>query len=659
MTTIIYNGVILRDCETKSFEQTIEYDDSGTDLLLSRFRIRVASVLTAISNTTVTPFGVDTPLGATAVQRMNDIANRLKEPRQDFWMLVDSGVSNEQSGNMAIDGVLLSAAGNPDGEMATHPLSPQFVGQTTARLSVIDVDNGPKPKSVVVTEIIGGRSMRVEFEIEICRKMCVPGFSDIAPYAFGPVASTEGKVLSNRWYLDESKDENWITTRVMQGTLRVAHKSFWPQLLRAVCVPPLLAGYKRTHQSFVDDPTGLVLKYRISDQQAHAAPPWPAIAWQAHHAESASGPNGSVLTGEISVRLVGPPGVDKVQLIGAAGKIAVDRIRGLVPTIVQEEVLDGSGNPTGQFETVRVEFHTVINNASIVNILHEPAIELRVQARYTTKDQNRSLAIRIQEMGKPLTTLNPSDNENNPYASIEGYNPRAWPVPLAYDSKTPAGTFACYLQNPCSVWHAMPGGLAPEVVPEPPRPPVNESGYPDADHYPSEHELPLDSHKLKGEASGDSIYDFPYQFVDLENHYVTRTGWSQLPYADTSPSAAETALLVQLHGRIAKRVLTMTATRDGKMPMIPSLVEDITDPNGIREVLEESEITVKAPELLADGAGRRYSVQVQYTYLMSRAPKITEKLRGSSSQLDKVLPHKNWLDLSTSQTAAMQEPSAP
>ncbi len=49
MTNLIYNGVQLRNCETKRFDQQIEYDESGTDVMYSRFRIRVTAILTSYS----------------------------------------------------------------------------------------------------------------------------------------------------------------------------------------------------------------------------------------------------------------------------------------------------------------------------------------------------------------------------------------------------------------------------------------------------------------------------------------------------------------------------------------------------------------------------------------------------------------------------------
>ena len=631
-TTLFYNGVVMRDCETQSFEQSVEFDESNTDVLFSRFRIRVASTLTAV-HYSGTPFGIDTTSGLTAVQRMQDIQARLWVPREDFWFAVDGAVTDEKLGGTPQNASLLTATGSVEGVMPVHPLFLDL--GYISRSTVSDMDNGPKPKNVHIEQIFGGRAMRVSFDIEVCRRLCLPGV-DNPPVRFGIVAGNSS-VISNRWTLEESKGETWLTTRSFSGTLRVSHSSFWPHMMRALVVPPLLRGYRRMRQSFTDDPTGLVLKYRIEDQQAEAAPPWPAIDWKAHHAENGSGPNGSVLTGEISVRLTGATGVDKVQLIASAGKIATDRISGL------SLIWDDSGK--------RVSNRVQIQSASVVNILNEPTIELRIVARYTAPDQARALALRINEMGKPLTTLTGFD-----YTETEGYDPKVWPVPLPYDSASPAGTFACYLQSPCSIWHGFPSGTLPGSNPPAARPPKKPSGDPDQPTiYRSPNPLPDDRTYLKEYYQNDprlNIYDFPYTFVDLQQKYRTATGWVQLPYAATEFS--KNALLAKLHGRITRRVLVMEASRDGRMPTVPQLVEDSIDVNGTREVLEYFDFDIKAPELLADGAGRRYAVRAEYSYLLEKGLSNISKVRGAVSQLDKLLPSANWLDLSTQQVTDIQ-----
>lgn len=682
MTTLIYNDVYLRDCETLSFEQTVQYDESGTDTLFSRFRIRVASSVVALRYPISSrQFGISHPTGATVVQKMHEIKTRLSQPRKDFWFIIESCPQDENTRTpTVIDQPLLIASGKAYDESITtttsgsaatginvvetlvrtdrmlrpHPglgvevdLTTSDYGPLNAEFpakNVIDCDNGPKPKTVNVKKIVGGRSMRVEFEIEICRKFCQGNEGDPKPIVIGGLsdASANPNVLSNRWYLDESKDDNWVTTRTMQGTLRVANREVWAHSMRYLCIPGLLRGYKRTKQSFVTDAAGLTLKYRVEDQQAHAAPPYPAIKWSGRHTESGSGPNAMIKGGDFQIRLQGPPGCDKLALIGAAGKVAVDRIKGL-------RNLDGKNS-------------TIMKNIAVMDVMDEPVIELRVQVQYTDPSY-KALGLRIKEMGKPLTGLDPSgqDSGDDPYV-IDGYKPDVWPVPLAYDSLEPAGVFNCYLQNPCSVWHGIPGGYNPESRPiapgENPVPPDEKAGSPgDASGSNQGQEvfsvtgtytapdLPEDVSTIPTDDS--DLYDFPYTFVDISQRYKIDRGWVSMPLASANESGSRTSSLIKLHAPSSTRILTMTASRNGKPPMIPALKEEQEDHNGNREVLSYIEIVSKAPETMTDGRSRMYHVELVCHYLLEKAPSLTDKLRGSSSPLDLFSPDKHVIDLAS------------
>jgi hypothetical protein len=679
MTTVVYNDVVLRDCELLGFDQTVQYDDSNTDVLYSVFRISVASSIVAVRSYSApsNSFGVDTPIGHTSVQKLHDVHARLSEARKDFWMLVDNCVDNERHGlgitANILDQPLLIATGEAfeyskefystgPGEirerivqtpkyMAKHPFSlnsnTNYYGNGGALLeksAVLDCNNGPKPLGVKVERIIGGRSIRVQFEIEVCRRICKIGFQDAEPLVSGVIEGSGNLVLSNRWHLEESKDDNWVTTRSMQGTLRVANKEVWPHAMRYLCMPSLLRGYQRVSQSFADDPTGLVLKYRVDDKQAHAAPPYPAIKWSGHHAETASGANGTVKGGEFQIRLQGPPGVDKQQLIGAAGKIAVNRIQGLVPS------RDADGNP--------LDYGTILKNASIVDVIDQPVIEMRLQVTYAD-DEFKQLALRLKKMGQPIGTI-AGATADNPYL-IDGYDPEVWPVPLAYDSPSPAGVFACYLQHPCSVWHDMPNEFpAPSVganEPDYSRPENDTSKSAENDNtdqvlnlYHVDQRIPDDVDSLRRGYQFADLYKFPYSYVELQNSYAISRGYVQLPLSTVEPietpsGYGPTAAIVQVHAPTAKRILTMIASRDGKPPVIPSLREEGRDHNGIREVLNDVEIIAKAPELAASGQGRRYAVQIRYEYLLDRAPTAVEKLRTGSMPWDVFPAASNWIDL--------------
>ena len=643
MTILAYNGVVLNDCETKSFEQTIEYDESNTDVIFSRFRIRVASTA-VVTNYPSRQFGVaSVGTASTVAQRMHDVQNRLSECRGDFWFLVnDCAVhENPEFSTSTLDQPVLIATGtigSPGSKLRAHPFSPNAytpeygAGTGTADIdpvTVLDPDNGPKPKHLSITEIFGGRAMRVEFEIEVCRRLCKSDFVDAVPDVDGVVAP-DNRILSNRWSLEESKDENWVTTKTLQGTLRVAHSSYWPHAMRLLCVPSLMTSYQRVRQSFVSDPSDLVLKYRIDDKQAHAAPPPPAVTWSGHHAESATGTDGVMKAGEVTVRLTGIPGVDKQLLISSAGKVITNRIRGL-SNLAEEQ------------------YAVILQNASIVDVLHEPTIEMRVQVKYVEQGY-KALALRIRAMGSSLNDLN--DPTAGPY-NIDGYNPSSFPVPIPYDSLTPAGLFNCYLQHPCSIWHDVPNaetdgtggsgsGSSGTLPPESTYPPSKTITPITSYEYPEQNELEADE---TGLADTEDIYTFPYTFVEIENRYDLNNGWVAMPIAD-SDSANKTHELVKLHNRTATRVLLLTATREGEPPTLPKLEEELTDHNGNREVLSSARIITKAPQLLANGRGRRYELSAEYIYLLEKAPENNGKLRNSALPQDALGPTEAAIDLS-------------
>jgi hypothetical protein len=196
----------------------------------------------------------------------------------------------------------------------------------------------------------------------------------------------------------------------------------------------------------------------------------------------------------------------------------------------------------------------------------------------------------------------------------------------------------------------LPGYISP-----PTRPEVKPANYPDQSEIENVPDpLPTDETYLRPKYENnprDNIYDFPYQFVELVQRHETKTGWAQMPLADTQGNKS---LLAKLHGRVSRRVFTVTSTRDGRMPAVPLLVEEADDQNMSREVLESFSYTIKNPELLADGSGRRFSVVSEYVYLLENGVSNFAKLKGAVSQIDRLTPQDNWLDLSSEQVQGLQ-----
>lgn len=278
-STVTYNGVTIRNCLTRMFEQENVLDESGTDTLFYRFRLSVVGYIhlhaNANSKTKIT--GPNAESGSIATQH-RAIRAKLMENRKDFLFSV---------GNIE----LLRATASTD------------------------VNNGPHPQKFDIIHIGGIGMLRVSFTIEICKVEC--GGSDVSGESLG--------VLSNRWSINEDFDHNWFATRTVRGRLRVASISLNPQAFRGWVVPPLQRGFKRQRMSFTTATNGLELEYEITDQQVFAAAPNPAKSWTASHVESTT--DGVNAFGSVAVRVEGHPGVDKRELVSLAAKICEARLK--------------------------------------------------------------------------------------------------------------------------------------------------------------------------------------------------------------------------------------------------------------------------------------------------------------------------------------------
>jgi hypothetical protein len=229
-TTVFYNGIFLQDCEMMEFRQVIEQDESNTDHLYSRFRIKVGSCLcrTILSGefgtltnedvlrsaeppnhgsiTTIAPNDLADTISAASHESRNTgwetkdislsehhafITKFLKEPRKDFWMAIHGqgatddtlaevpyGAQETLGGTTRPEYLsVLGATGMTRADaLLNDPLIYPTNGDSAAmylaasrieRDYVLDTHNGPRPIGVTVQKIAGGRMMRIEFEIEI------------------------------------------------------------------------------------------------------------------------------------------------------------------------------------------------------------------------------------------------------------------------------------------------------------------------------------------------------------------------------------------------------------------------------------------------------------------------------------------------------------
>jgi hypothetical protein len=254
----------------------------------------------------------------------------------------------------------------------------------------------------------------------------------------------------------------------------------------------------------------------------------------------------------------------------------------------------------------------------------------------------------------------------NPFA---GYNPERWPTPRPFDSNSPWGIFATYLQSPCSVWHAMPdyqriqfdtGGANPVGNDAPGVMPPEASKYwvqPEYTYYPSptafndNDNSPATTHNAPG-ASFATHEIFPYTHVDIDTRYSADSGMIALPLSgrrigrpkNGGGNAESTIVTIPIHGGVMTRTLVVNATRHGRPPELPEPRQRLVDPNGVIETLiDKTDLVIDAPKLSSDNTHRIFSAQMRITYVLSRPLTTTEKYRAANNPMLNSYPGHNWI----------------
>ena len=192
-TVVEYNNVRIFQCATLRFEQQEMQDPTHTDTMYHRFTVTVAGMVHGKSVTDFAPKVDPVFVGGGAAFNEDFFRTRLSVPRKDFLMLVGA-----------------DANGNP-GDILLLAKPADFNGQVDSER---DVCNGPRCTSINVRRIVSNEIFGVEATFEVCLPVC----EDLTNNG------EAGRVLSNRWSVTDSVDENFYTTRTWRGRLRLRRK---------------------------------------------------------------------------------------------------------------------------------------------------------------------------------------------------------------------------------------------------------------------------------------------------------------------------------------------------------------------------------------------------------------------------------------------------
>jgi len=310
-TTLIYNGVELRNVVTREFVQDPVRDDSNTDTIHHRFRIQVETIL-------------------------NPSLLALANPRLGF-LLPGGGVPTAAAAMQAIHRLLSQDRGELLYSFSGLPVlhvTPALSGAGNA-----DANNGPRVFAVSMTHV-SPETINILFGVECAMVVCEQ--------------SGTHPVLNNRWSSSDDVDENFKTTRNWRGKLRLRTAAVSAHVYRGIVVPPLPKGWRRKSMHFTAEPNALELSYAVTDEEITGQPaPSPATSMTCTHTKSLK-TAGAIIEGHLSIRLDGPRGANKKVMMERCWQIALAKLNfaaGTSTNIVQSlDIVDHIGPSVNSVE---------------------------------------------------------------------------------------------------------------------------------------------------------------------------------------------------------------------------------------------------------------------------------------------------------------------
>jgi len=543
-TTLTYGSIQFTNVVTKAFSQETEYDESGTDPLFSKATLRVFGVATIDANGTNKGF-ITGASGANAGAHVKLILDALWEPRQNLVYKIGSGTVLQCNG----------------------------VAQTN-EINNVDVNGGPKPRSVQLVSIRGDKSVWIEFEVECALVRCTTQGSD--------------GVLSNRWAMVDDIDESHYATRTVEGVIRFAHVNVRPGMFRGLIIPPLVDGYVRQNINITVDPSGLACRYRVVDRQTYVAPPTPLTKWTGTFTVSTAD-HGISQIAEIAVKGEAPPHIPKKDVITKVLQIAYTKLN-----------LQKLNSP-----------QLFLESASIVEMMSTNEAEVRFRLRFP--GETSLFDAQSTTLGAPF--------------NLSGYTGKALP-PSIFGATTAAGLWTCYLQTPCggnSHGIDLLGTGANDAGGGEQKPGVT-SGKTAETTVSAGSVSALPAPQLSAEHKA-ALYTFYSITTDYPVNYHRR----QLPIARRSQASSggssssssksqqsqKTAVIIPVALPTGRRIIRISAERVGKEPTLPQGA-DYDEPSGARGYLMHQNITPRAPVPGPDGSQKLYASDAVYEYAYDR-----------------------------------------
>ncbi len=592
-TDITYNGVKIHGCVTREFDQELQYDQSGTDLLGVRYKIGVEghvhcqqSVfslgLHGIQSDDV-PTAIATPLGT--VRQFDRVSQLLSTPRQNFVMT--------WGGNTVLQCI---------------PATPLFTSPNVC------IDNGPKPRGLSVLNVTP-TAIKVRWSIEFTLSGC-QGESGTPLVRRPPF-----KIVNNRWSIAEGRDADFFTHRKITGTIRFAEGLTAKHAFIGVVMPGLEKGFKRESIEYQAEANGLECTYSVLDRQVHYSAPWPATSMEVVHANSTN--DGLTYVDEIQVTLRGGPESDRLHLLQR-----------------MHQIVDARSDYLQAFDPA--EKQSYATNVVITEYIGEANM---VTGSYTIRrmgDGPRAVLGNIlkEHLGKPLELPvldgQPYDRSISRVPALHGYDPHG-------GERSPAFLFllTCFHQDPCGTVKNIYGGS---------QTPDSESG---SEETTTPYPTPVSTVDLSpGSQTNYSSEQLSamYTIAKMSSRYVFNRLRVMLPLAVASDSG-DTAEAADLAAGTALRIITYEAERIGAQPQIPSMADTFSS-GDISGKFLKGFLESLPPSLSADGQKKIFRVLYKACYGLNKMP-TNENLPVGSLPYTSFALAANQFPLGSQQSAAI------
>lgn len=607
---VVYNGVVIERALTTSWNEVVQYDEAGVNMLGSKITMTVEGTVTSASllgypdtpHTTIpTPSsGEPLPENVAYNYRLNNVLRLLEMPRQTLEVYDDA------------NGALLFAA-----YAADYFDSVSNVAEETKRN--MDVDNGPKPRNVQVVQQIRNYA-RVSFTVDVMKIRCLGGETGETPLGDDP---TQGFVVSNRCWTEESLDEAFYITRTFTGRLRISDPRKSVHFYRDVYYPPLEIGFYRQSVRFSESEDGLSLNYSITDKQRRTAAPYPCtrIDGSAKYVMV----NMGQASYDVEVSAVGAPFAPKQALVTRVldllGRKINDMIKdagadGVIPNF---EVFENFGDPP----TVgaRARFLLLSTEAA-------KAVDVNSNALFN------ATGIGISQIGRPLDfdpwEVNGEVIEYKRYLS-QTPNPFGYQVYSVYDSETSAAGDVQELEKSNEFFKYI---KCLASVPCIARPLGYKTGLATESELDEEELKTIVQNDGKGASYGEeksgvvkSAVEYPWTFYKSHIVYDTNNMTAALPTALGSAQNSGSPIIVKLAGSIPKARVVIEAERKNALPSFPNPYDAVTVQPDNSNVFNSKSLTFtpltssiqyNEPQRGTVGEDVVYSGKCEIEYAMSR-----------------------------------------